>query len=69
MTQRGAGGVFTAHQTARIRLIPTVQVNDPVGVIDGEAGDLLVINTPDNLAELWFLEKTGNQDWVKIART
>ncbi|MCC3331002.1 hypothetical protein [Nocardia abscessus] len=46
-----------------------MQVNDPVGVIDGEAGDLLVINTPDNLAELWFLEKTGNQDWVKIART
>ncbi|MGK8491366.1 hypothetical protein [Nocardia asiatica] len=66
VTQRGAGGVFTAHQTAQIRLIPTVQVNNPVGVIDGEAGDLLVTNNPDNLAELWFLRKTGNQDWVKI---
>ncbi|WP_280303313.1 hypothetical protein [Nocardia abscessus] len=67
VTQRGAGGVFTAHQTAQIRLIPTVQANNPVGVIDGEAGDLLVTNSPDNLAELWFLKRNGNQDWVKIA--
>ncbi|BDT94077.1 hypothetical protein IFM12275_40530 [Nocardia sputorum] len=65
--QSGVGGVFTAHRSAQIRLLPTLPTNDPNLLVDGEAGDLLATISPDGLAELWFLQKKGNQNWKKIA--
>lgn len=65
--QSGVGGVFTALRSAQIRLLPTLPTNDPNLLVDGEAGDLLATISPDGLAELWFLQKKGNQNWKKIA--
>jgi hypothetical protein len=66
---KGVGGYFDSREVAQTHLEPHKPfLNDPNGQIDGQAGDLLVVQGDESgSANLYFCQRTGNMGWKMVA--
>ena len=65
------GGMFSSQARAQVGLVP-LEVENPNGVVEGAAGDLLatIIRNGRETARLWFCVRTGEAAtavWVRLA--
>jgi hypothetical protein len=67
---KAVGGYFASTEVAQIHLEPhKPAVPNPSGMIDGRAGDLLVVQSgPGGPVSLYFCRSKGKMNWQLLAR-